>query len=157
MCFQLSFINTFLKKTDKSENYCFSYQWDTCLSLLAKSNVLVWYDPSFLLQTGLQFRHAKSVAYRSVPLSSLVSCRCFCFGEGGPLSSRDVPRQKRFADGEEQKPTAGVGDPAPSPGCGGSCELGMSTNAWRCGQRWRTKLWHADCRLVCHPLLPFTT
>lgn len=50
-------------KPDKSENYSLSYQWDTCLSLLAKGNVLVGCDPSFVLQTDLEFHHVKSVEH----------------------------------------------------------------------------------------------
>lgn len=58
--------SNFIKNPDKSENYCFSYQWDTCLSLLAKSNIPEGYDPSFLVQIDLHCHRVKSAEYRRI-------------------------------------------------------------------------------------------
>lgn len=99
----------------------------------------------------------KSVEYCRMRLSSSVNklcCCCFCFGEKGCLSSRDVPWQKRFANGKELSQPQGlqrthllhVGEPARSSGwCWWrwirqqrelQAESGASATAPRCGQRW---------------------
>lgn len=94
-------------KPDKSENYCFCYQWDGHLPVTTSQeecSCMMWspFSPADRLAISL-------CEVGKTLLSNVVgkpSCCSFCFGEKGCLSSREAHWLKHFANRHEFKSTS---------------------------------------------------